>query len=200
MSIIGERFYSLLPLKTIIMIQKFFTSIVVVLLSALTFTSCSSDDEGGSGDFIEVTIDGKTYRHNVYGIYAEVTLGDDMLMTYSTEDVFYDDGFQFFYGIFHHENQSKLLKCSTGDYGISEYSIYEDNARNLDFSASLELNEGDAWWEAESGKHTVTSIKAVENGVQIEGVFNISMYGDENGYRDVKGKYRMTVGGYTTSL
>ena len=92
------------------MIQKFFTSIVVVLLSALTFTSCSSDDEGGSGDFIEVTIDGKTYRHNVYGIYAEVTLGDDMLMTYSTEDVFYDDGFQFFYGIFHHENQSKLLK------------------------------------------------------------------------------------------
>ena len=47
MSIIGERFYSLLPLKTIIMIQKFFTSIVVVMLSALTFTSCSSDDEGG---------------------------------------------------------------------------------------------------------------------------------------------------------
>lgn len=183
------------------MIQKFFTSIVVVLLSALTFSSCSSDeDEGGSGDFIEVTLDGKTYRHNVYGIYAEISLDDDMLMTYSTEDIFYDDGFQFFYGIFHHENQNKLLSCSIGDYGISEYSIYENNARNLDFTASLELNSGDAWWESESGKHTVTSIKAVEDGVQIEGTFNITMYGDEYGEREVKGKYRMTVGGYKTSL
>ena len=37
------------------MIQKFFTSIVVVLLSALTFTSCSSDDdEGGSNGSFSV--------------------------------------------------------------------------------------------------------------------------------------------------
>ena len=183
------------------MIQNSFIKLFFILLGVLTFSSCSNDeDEGGSGDFIEVTLDGKTYRHNVYGIYAEVSLDDDMLMTYSTEDVFYDDGFQFFYGIFHYENQNKLLSCSKGDYVISEYSIYENNARNLDFTASLEFNSGDAWWESESGKHTVTSIKAVENGVQIEGTFNITMYGNANDEREVKGRYRMTVGGYKTSL
>ena len=185
-----------------ILIKNYFSALVCVLLSTLAFTfaSCSDDEDEGGGDFIEVTIDGKTYRHHVVGIYAEVPVGDEMLMTYSTEDVFYDDGFEFFYGIFHYENQNALLDCSTGSYGISDYSIYESNARNLDFTASLELNAGDAWWEAESGKHTVTSIKAVENGVQVEGNFDIIMYSDENGERRVSGKYRMTVGGYTTSL
>lgn len=183
-------------------VKNFFSVLVCVLLSTLTFTSCSDDDEevSGNGDFIEVTFDGKTYRHDVYGIYVQVDLEDDMLMTNSTEDVFYDDGFQFFYSIFHYEDLNKLLKSSTGNYGISEYSVYERNARNLDFTASLESNAGDAWWVAESGTHKVTSIKAVEEGVQIEGSFDIMMYGDENGERKVSGKYRMTVGGFETSL
>lgn len=43
------------------MIQRLFTLFVGVLLSALTFSSCSSDDEegGSKGNF---TVDGETYR------------------------------------------------------------------------------------------------------------------------------------------
>lgn len=180
------------------MIKKLLVYFVVALFSSFALSSCSNEDDGftGNGDFIEVKIDGKTYRHEVYGVYAEISMDNDMLLTYSTENVFYDDGFQFFYGIFHHENRDKMLESSVGSYGVSDYNAYNNKANNLDFMASLELNSGDAWWDSESGSHQVTSIKAVEDGVEVEGTFNLTMYGDEYGERKVSGKYRMTVGGY----
>ena len=181
--------------------KRYLSVLLGVLFSTLFFASCSSDDDdSGNGDFIEVTIDGKTYRHNVYGFYAQVPIEDDLVMTASTEDIFYDDGFQFFYDITHYEDMNKLLSCSTGNYGISNYSIYNQNANNLDFGAQLEYNSGNDWWQAESGTHTVTSIKRTSDGAQIEGSFKVSMYSDDSGYKEVSGKYRMTVYGYDTSL
>ena len=59
------------------MIQKFFTSIVVVLLSALTFTSCSSDDdEGGSnGSF---SVNGEKCRIHDASCSFHGTIRDDL--------------------------------------------------------------------------------------------------------------------------
>lgn len=59
------------------MIQKFFTSIVVVLLSALTFTSCSSDDdEGGSnGSF---SVNGEKCRIHDASCSFHGTISDDL--------------------------------------------------------------------------------------------------------------------------
>ena len=177
--------------------KRYLSVLLGVLFSTLFFASCSDDDDdSGSGDFIEVTIDGKTYRHNVYGFYTQWTIDSELVATICSEDVFYDDGFEFLYGIYHYEDLNKLLKCSTGQYGIG----IGDDGDNLDFTADLEYNSGNDWWQAESGTHTVTSIKKVSGGAQIEGSFKVSMYSDDSGYKEVSGKYRMTVDGYDTSL
>lgn len=183
------------------MLKRYFTMLVSVLLSTLTFTACGDDDEGtGSSDFIEITLDGKTYTKSVWGIYAQFSIDDDLCVTYSTEDIFYDYGFEFFYGLTHYEKESKLLECAPGTYGVLKNYI-EDNGENLDLTASLEYNEDDSYYEPESGTHKVTSIKKVEYNdayaVQVEGTFSLNMVEQDTGEtKNIKGKYRMTVDGY----
>ena len=70
-------------------LKNYWMIAVMAVLSAWGFTSCSADEGGNGGqDFIEVPIDGKTYKKDVFGIYSMVAADDDLLVCYSTEDVF----------------------------------------------------------------------------------------------------------------
>ena len=168
----------------------------MAVLSACGFTSCS-DDEGGNGgqDFIEVTIDGKTYQKNVFGIYSMVPVDDDLVVCYSTEDVFEDKGFGLFYGIVMPESEEDILDSSTGNYR-AVYN-FRDDVKNFDFTLDLEYYDRDEYYYVQSGKHKVTSIRKVDEGVQIEGTFDVVLeenYSSEE--KSVKGKYRITTEAY----
>lgn len=177
-------------------LKNYWMIAVMAVLSACGFTSCS-DDEGGNGgqDFIEVTIDGKTYKKDVFGVYSMVPADDDLVVCYSTEDVFEDKGFGLFYGIVMPESEEDILDSSTGSYR-AVYN-FRDDVKNFDFTLDLEYYDSDEYYYVQSGKHKVTSIRKVDEGVQIEGTFDVVLeenYSSEE--KTVKGKYRITTEAY----
>ncbi len=201
--------------------KKFVAILWMFALAASTtiLVSCSEDEDNiistngessGEGDFIEITLDGKTYRHNVNkSVYQSTPIIDDgMKMTaYLSFDNFRDYGFTFSYGLSHYADQSRLLGCSVGNYPVTSYGPSDEDEplmRNLEFDANLSSNVmGRNWVPTGEGTHTVTSIKAAKDDVVIEGTFNITMCGgwDESlEERRVSGKYRMTVDCYKTSI
>ena len=126
--------------------KKVYSTIMMLamMVAALSLASCGGDDDendngngngGGiddSRDFIEVTVNGHKYSHTMFGIYAELPLDDGLILTSTTEDVFYEDGFSFFFSLAHYENSSKLLSSSLGSHSIRN-SWYYDGATNLCF-------------------------------------------------------------------
>lgn len=179
--------------------KNYWMMAVMAILGTWCFTSCSDDEGGGFGggsDFIEVTIDGKTYRENMYGIYAMTLVGDDLALCYSTEDVFSKKGFGLFYGMTMPESEEGILNSSTGTYR-AVYNFYGDDVRSFDFTLDLEYYDRDEYYYVESGTHKVTSIRKVDRGVEIEGTFDLRL--EENTTyeeKHVKGKYRMTTEAY----
>ena len=179
-------------------LKNYWMSAVMAVLGTWCLTSCSKDEDGGGRDFIEVTFDGKTYKEDVYGIYALTLVGDDLATCYSTEDVFSGKGFGFFYGMLMPEEEGDLLDSSTGTYRAVD-GFYGMDQRAFDFTCDLELYGKDEFYYVESGTHKVTSIRKVGGDVQIEGTFDLVMednYGDIK--KNVKGKYRITTEAYYT--
>ena len=187
------------------MTKNYFSLLILVLLGSLTLTctSCSDDDDDNgyaNGDFLEVTINGKTYHKEVpfplYGQYP-VNDGDELYATTIPMELFEEDGFDFEINICHYENLNQLLKCKPGEYGI--YNLYEYsgnggyNYKNLDLSTSFLYLGGDGYWDSHSGTHTVTSIKEVKDGAVVEGKFNIKMCSDTAKDTQISGKYRITL-------
>lgn len=170
---------------------------VMAVLGTWCLTSCSDDDEmSGGGDFIEVTFDGKTYREEMFGIYAMTLVGDDLALSYSTEDVFEGKGFSFFYGMLMPETEHDILDCSTGTYRAVD-DFYNDEVRAFDFTADLEFWDKDEFYYVLDGKHKVTSIRKVDRGIEIEGTFDLTMEDDYTYEKKrVTGKYRMTTEAY----
>ena len=184
--------------------KKLYSTIMLLamMVAALSFTACGSDDggngNGGSGsgfytgDFIELTIDGKTYKKNLIGIYTEIELSsfgyEGLTLTSTTEDVFCDEGFRFFMGLSHYSSSSKLLSSSTGSYNVHTKS--NNDSSNLCLFVQFQKNSID--YDAESGTHKVTSIKQVSNGVQVSGTFNITLKRNSN-TKMIEGKYTMTL-------
>lgn len=179
---------------------------IIFIAAAISFVSCSKDDDSVSnieGDYIEVTINGKTYRHSVLGIYATwPTDIDGVLCYYSTEETFDSDGFDVFYGLYCYEDIDRLLRCSTGSYDIVTTNENFREAENLSFI--LDYANDENYYEIKSGSHRVTSIKPTKvktlNGssdaVQVEGTFDLIMTA-ENYTSDkqckISGKYRMSI-------
>ena len=177
-------------------LKNYWMIAVMAILGTMGFTSCSSDEGGNGGqDFIEVTIDGKTYREDVYGIYSLIRTKNDLVVCYSTEDVFSDRGLGVFYGLTMPESEEEILDSSTGSYRAVE--DFRGDVRNFDFTLDLEYYDTDDYFYVLDGKHKVTSIRKVDGGVQIEGTFDLVM---ENDYsyeeKSVKGKYRITTEAY----
>lgn len=178
--------------------KQFMMLSIITLMSTWFFTSCSSDDnDDAGGDFIEISFNGKTYRKNVYGIYAQFPIGENLSVTYATEDVFEDEGFGFFYGITLPEREEDIMDLSTGSYGVTEDYTYGSDKNVLDFSADLEFYDSDEYYYTSRGSHKVTSIRNVDGMIQIEGTFDIVME-ENNSYEEmkVKGKYRITAESY----
>ena len=85
-----------------------------IMLIALAFISCGGDDDneetGGSSsnDYIEITLNGKTYRDNIK-LWSYVQIdpvgkdaeGNPLTATYDMEDHFEKYGFSFLFGIVH---------------------------------------------------------------------------------------------------
>ena len=179
-------------------LKNYWMIAVMAVLGTWCLTSCSDDDGGGGGgrDFIEVTFDGKTYKKDMFGIYATTLVDNDLMLSYSTEDVFDNKGFSFFYGITMPEGEPDILDSSTGTYrAVRDFK--GSSVRSFDFTADLEFYDKDEYFYVESGTHKVTSIRKVDGGVEIEGTFDVVM---EENYtyetKKVKGKYRMTTEAY----
>lgn len=179
--------------------KKLYSTIMLLamMVAALSLTACGDDEEEienglyGSDDFIEVTIDGKTYHKKMFGIYSQVEIGkNDMVLTGTTEDVFDEDGFGFFMALTHSEKKNKLLSSPLGDYSVGDYLWFDDEPENLCFYPQYEKNRHD--YELSGGSHQVTSIKQNKNGVQVCGKFKITMYDDDESVV-ISGKYGMTV-------
>ena len=185
---------------------------ILLGVASFGFAGCSDSDDGNepngsngssSGDYIEVTINGKTYRHDVRGLYASVPTDRDGIYLYaSTEDVFDRDGFNVFYSLNCYEDFDRLLQSPTGNHDVVTVTESVDEADNL--SLWLDYEDADDYYEIESGSHRVTSIKATKvknsygefDAVQIEGTFDLTMtaeYYTSDSQCKIKGKYRMSI-------
>ena len=74
----------------------------------------------------------------MYGVYALVPVRNDLVLCYSTEDVFSNKGFGLFYGMVMHEGEDDILDSSSGTYR-AVYDFDGSDVRNFDFTLDLEF-------------------------------------------------------------
>lgn len=180
--------------------KKLYSKILMLamMVTALSLTACggSEDDEINdklydASDFIEVTINGKTYFQKMIGIYVEAGIGEkDMVVTAMTEDVFDDDGFSFFLALTHSKNIDKLLSSSLGNYGVGDVISIDDEPENLCLYPSYKKDDND--YKLKSGSHQVTSINKTKYGVQVCGIFKVTMFYEKKSVV-ISGKYGITI-------
>ena len=175
---------------------------LAIMVTALGFAACSDDDDdnngkGKSGDYIEITLNGKTYKEYLLGIYGNGSIAEDsegrpISLTNTTEDVFEKYGFSFFMGITHYSRKNELLASKPGTYYcLEDLDVYDyDNYKIFVFWPSLMIDYNDYDWV--SGTHKVTSIKEVNGEVQVEGNFT-GEFEFEGESCNVKGSYRITI-------
>lgn len=185
---------------------SFFTLMVMSVFMVMGISSCSSDDdeEDGigtetpiSGDYIRITLDGKTYSDKILDwYYIQVDpVGRDsnnksLTLTGDMRDHFEDYGFSFMFGVVHFSKMNELLASSPGTYGCSKDMLRDDYYRNLTFTATLDIDYDEYEWV--SGTHQVKSIKEVGGKVQLVGSFTSKFELDGN-IKTVKGDYRITI-------
>lgn len=190
--------------------KKFYSIFMmfVLMVATLGFAACSSDDDNNSngqgengtastGDFIEISLLGKKYHHNTKPInYAQIDhFGEDahgatLTSTYSMEDDWGTEAFEFYYGLIHFSDKSKLLATTTGAYPCQIVSILDDVYQNMTFVPELYIDDNS--YDLVSGTHQVTSIKSVDGKVQVEGKFS-AVFEYEGDNVNVNGSYRMTI-------
>ena len=87
-----------------------------MLALCIGFVSCSKDSDGGSSGsyFIEVTINGKTYKNNVLGFFG---IDKDPVM----DNLFQKETADYFCDIYlvYHKYKSDFATASTGTYQIT---------------------------------------------------------------------------------
>ena len=183
--------------------KKVYSTIMMLtmMVAALSFTACGDDEDddnpNGGGDYIQVTLDGKTYSDKILNWhYAQVDpVGEDengkpLTFTYDMYEHFEDDGFSFMFGVVHYSRNADLLASPTGNYGCAKDILSDDFYKNLTFSPSLDIDYHEYEWK--SGTHQVKSIKEVNGKVQLEAEFT-SKFEYKGNNKTVKGKYRITI-------
>lgn len=150
-----------------------------------------------TGDFIQVTLNGKTYTGTIYdNIYAQIDpVGRDsenkpLTLTYDMFDHFSEKGFEFFHGIVHYSRKADLLTTKPGTYECGKDILTQKYYHNMNFWSTLSIDYEDYDWV--SGTHTLKSIKEVNGHVQLEGSYT-STFEHDGKTVTVKGKYRMTI-------
>lgn len=177
--------------------------ITLLCLSSILFTGCGNDNDEGNGesekaDYIEVTINGKTFRESVpnylYAVTGTDTNGLDI--SFSTVDCFMKKGLGFscFYGLVHSTRYTDLANAELGTYNV--VNDINNNVKLFDFFIDYDNIGDDKCYESESGTNIITSIipQQENNAVIVEGRFDAKML-EINSYESfrMKGKYRITV-------
>lgn len=189
--------------------KKFNFCLVMVLLAflPLVLTSCNGDDDDfESSDYIEVTLNGKTYKETipVFGyVFLDGTETDSkgrrITLTNVALDAFDKYGFSFMPSIGHFSKKSDLLAAKTGEFlhksDFGNILEGEFKVENFTLVTDLEIFDDDTFYELMDGKHYVNSIKEVgSEEVQIEGTFSGTYYCSDNDKEcEIQGKYKMTL-------
>ena len=182
--------------------RKIFTVLLAVALCC-SFVACGDDEDDDNGlfggDYLEVTIKGKTQRVKVPSIYATCGLDNEYIYTYNAwYDLF--KGYDVVQGLVHYEDLDRLSRCKPGKYDVTGGSLdlVDFEGKNFDFDLAYKTPSGD-YFESVGGTHIVKSIKKDEDGVVIEGEFDAEMSnerycdpGDGRTFR-MPGKYRMSL-------
>lgn len=191
--------------------RKFIDFLSITLLAIMPFAlaSCSDDDDNsgeGKTDYLEITLNGKTYRENIpmFGyVFFEGSETDSkgklITLTFVTLDGFSDKyGFKILPGISHYTKKSDLLSSSPGTYphhsdfgNITQGPL---DCENFTLVSDLEIISSGEFYELVKGTNNVKSIKDVGDGVQVEGTFTGTYECESNNRQcEIKGKYRMTL-------
>ncbi len=193
--------------------KKFISYFAVVLCFVVSFSSCNTEDSNGKeglNDFdvnegyIEVTIDGKTYKETVYDLsflpyFPIEEWGKESLSGYYG-DFDREHGFELTWSFICYKDARKLLDCSIGEYPYecaNEYSnSYGEDGNDENFPKNLsfhicEYEDPNRDFSCElhdrnNGSHQVTSIKKKGENIIVEGTFDATLGDNE---LNIKGKY-----------
>ena len=159
----------------------------------------TSEDDGTYGDrFVEVKIDGKTYKES-FPDWATAQIdplgtdsqGKKITFTYDMRAHFEDTyGFRFMFGISHFRNKTDLLASTSGSYPFALDTSDDKIFNNLAFTCGYIL-DGDEY-RAVSGTHQVNSIESVDGDVCVKGSFTAVF--DYNGdTKNIEGNYSIII-------
>ena len=159
----------------------------------------TSGDDGTYGDrFVEVKIDGKTYKESFpewataqVDPFGTDSQGKKLTLTYDMKAHFEDtDGFLFQFGISHYRNKADLLASTPGSYPFALNTIDDKMLNNLAFSCIYEL-DGDEY-RAVSGTHQVNSIESVDGDVCVKGSFT-AIFKFKDDTKNIQGNYSIII-------
>lgn len=192
--------------------KKFIYFLFVMMCVAAPFAlvSCSDDDDEGGGtsagssDYLEVTLDGKTYMEDIpaWGyVYLDGTETDSEGNRVSIVNVVIDSfgdqyGFSFLPSIAYYSMKDKLMTAEPGAYLHKNRfgNIWDGEYYCENFTMVSDVEIGTSYYELVSGTHQIRSVRSVGNEVQIEGTFDGVYKCDKSQSQcEVQGKYRMTL-------
>lgn len=179
--------------------KKFISYFTFALCTTVTLVSCNKEDGDGldgysnaKEGYIEVTIDGKTYKETVKDLYylgyePIEEWGKETLAGY-VEDFDRENGFELTWSFICYEDPQKLLDCPIGEYP------YEcQNDENLSFHICYYEDpnrEFDESFYKNRGSHQVTSIRKKGKHITVEGTFDATLGDNE---LNIKGKYQFII-------
>lgn len=176
--------------------------LVCLCISILTLflSGCSSDADSPCVDFIEILINGKSYKNNIYhgGTgFSGLTGCEDKSLHAAYLSSFEDSSFAFVSYILYFENDSDFKNSKSG-----KYEIIEDLSTfcNLNLVVSFEDKiQSQSYFQLMSGGiNTITSIKkgkstSTKVDYIISGNFSSSFKNRSNTIKIINGKYQITV-------
>ena len=166
--------------------MKFIHKLLALLLTIFTlgFTSCTEDEDmwfggGHRGEYLEVTVDGRTIRKVVEITSVAESGGYCFVQTCDTYPVNLE--------LAYHRDLRRVANYPTGEYRFG--NVY--GVENFDLSIGYEYDDGyyGEYLYSEDGKHVVTSIKYYGDEVYVEGYFR----GFLNDGSPISGKYRIAL-------
>lgn len=157
------------------------------LMCASVFASCSKmGGFGGSSGYIEVTVDGKTFKEKI-GWGAWGNLEGVMLYTqYNGEQVSLEMAYT--------KYLEDLVEMPTGTYRLFGIRSEDYGENNFDLCLGIHDKHRDNYRGVENntGVNRVTSIKKSGECVVVKGEFS----GKLEGGSDISGKYKLTLESY----
>lgn len=176
------------------------TYLVLLFCASLLIVSCKKDSKDiSSEDFIEITVNGKTYNNANYasgGGFSSME-GCNGKATFRATIGQIDISTLFFdVYLTHYENNTDFGAANTG-----QYKVYSDfGACNLDLGVSYDdKSQSNQWTTLQSGSnHTVTQIKqagssSTDISYSVSGIFSCSFKNSQGQTIPITGKYQTTL-------